>query len=53
MQNIKYEIIEFSAKLIKTSKKKKKKNETEIVLRLSSNIISDSNDKTNFPHEYY
>ena len=27
------------------------KNESEVVLRLSSNMISDSNDKTNFPHE--
>ena len=26
------------------------KNETEVVLRLSSNIIGDSDDKTNFPH---
>ena len=27
------------------------KNETEVVLRLSPNMIGDSNDKTNFPHE--
>ena len=27
------------------------KNGTEVVLRLSSNIIDDSNDKTNFPHQ--
>ena len=27
------------------------KNETEVVLRLSSNMIGDSNDETNFPHE--
>ena len=27
------------------------KNETEVVLRLSSNIIGDSNDETNFPHK--
>ena len=27
------------------------KNETEIVLRLSSNMIGNSNDETNFPHE--
>ena len=27
------------------------KDETEVVLRLSPNIIRDSNDKTNFPHE--
>ena len=26
-------------------------NETEVVLRLSRNMIGDSNDKTNFPHE--
>ena len=28
-----------------------KKNKLEVVLRLSSNMIGDSNDKTNFPHE--
>ena len=27
------------------------KNETEVVLRLSSNMIVNSDDKTNFPHE--
>ena len=27
------------------------KNESKVVLRLSSNMIGDSNDKTNFPHE--
>ena len=27
------------------------KNETEVVLRLSTNMIGDSNDKANFPHE--
>ena len=27
------------------------KSETEVVLRLSSNIIGNSNDETNFPHE--
>ena len=27
------------------------KNETDVVLRLSSNIIGNSNDNTNFPHE--
>ena len=27
------------------------KNETEVVLRISSNMIGDSNDKTNFPYE--
>ena len=27
------------------------KNETKVVLRLSSNMIGDSNDKTNFSHE--
>ena len=29
------------------------KNESEVVLRLSSNMIGDSNDKTNFPHELF
>ena len=27
------------------------KNETEIALRLSSNMIGNSNDETNFPHK--
>ena len=27
------------------------KNETDVVLRISSNIIGNSNDNTNFPHE--
>ena len=27
------------------------KNESEVVLGLSSNMIGDSNDKTNFPYE--
>ena len=27
------------------------KNETEVVLRLPSNIISNSDDETNFPHK--
>ena len=27
------------------------KNESEVVLRLSSNMIGNSDDKTNFPHE--
>ena len=29
------------------------KNETEVVLRLSSNMIANSNDEANFPHKYY
>ena len=27
------------------------KNQTDVVIRLSPNMIVDSNDKTNFPHE--
>ena len=27
------------------------KNENDVVIRLSLNVIGDSNDKTNFPHE--
>ena len=27
------------------------KNENDVVLRLSSNIVGNSNDNTNFPHE--
>ena len=29
------------------------KNETEVTLNLSSNLIGSSNDETNFQHEYY
>ena len=28
-----------------------RKNKTEVILRLSSNIIGDSDDETNFPHK--
>ena len=28
------------------------KNETEVILRLSPNMIGDSNDEANFPHEF-
>ena len=27
------------------------KNETDVVLRISSNMVGNSNDNTNFPHE--
>ena len=27
------------------------KNEADVVLRISSNMVGDSNDNTNFPHE--
>ena len=27
------------------------KNETDVALRISSNMVSNSNDNTNFPHE--
>ena len=27
------------------------KNQTDVVLRISSNMVSNSNDNTNFPHE--
>ena len=33
------------------SAKKKKKNETDVLLRLSSNMIVNSNDETNFLHK--
>ena len=29
------------------------KNETDVVLRLSSNMIGDSDDETNFPHKLF
>ena len=32
-------------------KLKSAKNETEVVLRLSSNMVSNSDDETNFPHK--
>ena len=41
-------------KLLKLQLNKSKsviKNETEVVLRLSPNMIGDSNDEANFPHE--
>ena len=28
------------------------KNETDVVLKISSNMVSNSNDNTNFPHEF-
>ena len=31
--------------------KSARKNKTEVILRLSSNIIGDSDDETNFPHK--
>ena len=33
------------------SAKKKKKNETDVVLRISSGMVGNSNDNTNFPHK--
>ena len=29
------------------------KNETDVVLRISSNMVGNSNDNTNFPHELF
>ena len=29
------------------------KNETDLVLRISSNMVGNSNDNTNFPHELF
>ena len=43
-----------NVKLLKLQLNKSKsviKNETEVVLRLSPNMIGDSNDEANFPHE--
>ena len=31
--------------------KSARKNQTDVVIRLTPNMIGDSNDKTNFPHE--
>ena len=31
--------------------KSSRKNETDVVLRISSNMVGNSNDNTNFPHE--
>ena len=33
--------------------KSARKNKTEVILRLSSNIIGDSDDETNFPHKLF
>ena len=44
----------FNAKLSNSRLNKLKsaiKNETDVVLRLSSNIIGNSNNETNFPHK--
>ena len=55
--NIKYKMTQYKSlnkKLSNLQLNKLKstiKNETEVVLRLSSNIIGNSNDKSNFPHE--
>ena len=29
------------------------KNETEVIIRIAPNMIGNSNDETNFMHEYY
>ena len=29
------------------------KNETDVVLRISSNMVSNLNDNTNFPHKFF
>ena len=55
--NIKYKITQYNSLNVKLSNsqlnklKSAIKNETDAVLRLSSNMIGDSNDKANFPHE--
>ena len=55
--NIKYRITQYNSLNVKLSNsqlnkfKSAIKNETDAVLRLSSNMIGDSNDKANFPHE--
>ena len=36
---------------LSNSQLNKLKNETDVVLRISSNMVSNSNDNTNFPHE--
>ena len=40
-----------NSQLNKLKLAKKKKNETEVVLRLSSNMIGNSDDENNFPHK--
>ena len=36
---------------LKSAKKKKKKKETDVILRLSSNIIGHSDEEANFTHK--
>ena len=53
--NIKYsQCNSFNAKISNSQLNKLRsriKNETELVLRLSSDMVGDSNDETNFPHK--
>ena len=55
--NYQYKMTQYSSLNVKLSNsqfnklKSAVKRETEVVLRLSSNMISDFNDKTNFPHK--
>ena len=55
--NYQYKMTQYNSLNVKLSNSKFNKlksavkRETEVVLRLSSNMISDFNDKTNFPHK--
>ena len=55
--NYQYKMTQYNSLNVKLSNsqfnklKSAVKRETEVVLRLSSNMISDFNDKTNFPHK--
>ena len=52
-----YKMIQYSSLNVKLSNsqlsklKSAMKNETDVVIRLSSNMAGNSNDNTNFPHE--
>ena len=55
--NYQYKMTQYNSLNVKLSNsqfnklKSAVKRESEVVLRLSSNMISDFNDKTNFPHK--
>ena len=53
-----YKVTQYSSLNVKLSNsqlnklKSSIKNETDVLLRISSNMVGNSNDNTNFPHEF-
>ena len=43
--------VKLSTSQLNKLKSAKKKNENDVVIRLSPSMIGDSNNRTNFPHE--